>query len=295
MNKDNFQSSDILWIKSVTRSGGSDWAYTEYKVGDTFTLHFSKNPKWYPTNYEKAKPGELIALFQRISGDVVYKEGWYVTHLVTPLDYKVSKVANNPDHPYIRLVAVIANLTEYIPVDESEWSLYNCNRGQICGIDTVKNKNSSETSPETKRSYIWNLFSDIETDLYQDIYIDELPLGDDVEVEEGAERTKLKNHKYRERNPFIIKEAKRLAKLKGEFKCCVCDFNFEHTYMELGIDFIECHHKTPIATGGVRKTKVSDLALVCSNCHRMLHRKNKEGNYLGISELRDLIHQNLNR
>ncbi len=45
MEKDNFQASDIQWIKSVKRDNGNQWAYMEYNVGDTFTLNFSKNPK----------------------------------------------------------------------------------------------------------------------------------------------------------------------------------------------------------------------------------------------------------
>jgi predicted HNH restriction endonuclease len=34
------------------------------------------------------------------------------------------------------------------------------------------------------------------------------------------------------------------------------------------------------------KTKLADLALVCSNCHRMIHRRAR---WLTIDELRDLV------
>jgi 5-methylcytosine-specific restriction enzyme A len=39
------------------------------------------------------------------------------------------------------------------------------------------------------------------------------------------------------------------------------------TYGQLGEDFIECHHRLPLSTTGERRTRLSDLALVCSNCH----------------------------
>ena len=61
-----FTPKDIKWIKSVTRDKGKAWAYMEYNIGDTFQLNFSKNPKWYPTNYLKAKPKEIIVLFQTL-------------------------------------------------------------------------------------------------------------------------------------------------------------------------------------------------------------------------------------
>ncbi|UZW66371.1 hypothetical protein OC195_21405 [Priestia flexa] len=35
------------------------------------------------------------------------------------------------------------------------------------------------------------------------------------------------------------------------------------------------------------ETKVEDIALVCANCHRMLHRQRP---WLSISELKQLLH-----
>jgi 5-methylcytosine-specific restriction protein A len=35
---------------------------------------------------------------------------------------------------------------------------------------------------------------------------------------------------------------------------------------------MECHHKVPFGHGTVRATKLADLALVCANCHRIIHR-----------------------
>ena len=71
-------------------------------------------------------------------------------------------------------------------------------------------------------------------------------------------------------------------------KCEICDFSFIDKF---GVDFIECHHKTPISQSGVTETTLSDLGLVCANCHRMLHRQ-FEGNFLTMDELKERISTN---
>ncbi|MEV6744057.1 HNH endonuclease [Streptomyces sp. NPDC051080] len=36
---------------------------------------------------------------------------------------------------------------------------------------------------------------------------------------------------------------------------------------------MECHHVLPLHVAGEGHTKLSDLALICANCHRMIHRR----------------------
>lgn len=92
-------------------------------------------------------------------------------------------------------------------------------------------------------------------------------------VREGLVLYKL--HKYRERNKKIVNLKKKSAlKLTGKLSCEVCGFDFQTKYGDLGKDFIECHHIKPLSLNdSISNTNVDDLALVCSNCHRMLHRK----------------------
>jgi len=46
------------------------------------------------------------------------------------------------------------------------------------------------------------------------------------------------------------------------------------TSFALGRGFIQAHHTIPVSElRKESKTKVRDIALVCSNCHRMLHRR----------------------
>ncbi len=283
----DFNSGDIKWIKSVTRDKGKAWAYLDVKVGDTFSLNFSRNPKWYPTNYLKAKPKEIIALFQTVEG------GWYVTHLVTPIDENIEKI-NNVSHPYVRLVTVIAVNSTPIKIDSTRWSLFKCNRGQICDIKTVDQRNNISLPIQQKQMFVWGLFNNINTQLLRAIS-DFSNKPDDIEdyvAKEGTEKTILKLHRFRERDIKIVKQAKAIAKKENRFFCEVCLFNFENQYPTLGIDFIECHHIQPISKGGMRQTKVEDLAIVCSNCHRMLHRKDINGNYLTVNELSKMITKN---
>ena len=93
------------------------------------------------------------------------------------------------------------------------------------------------------------------------------------EVREGTVIYKL--HKYRERDSKIIKRKKeREFQRLGRLPCEACMFDFFQKYGNLGYKYIECHHRTPLSEFSPKtKTTLKDLALVCSNCHRMLHRR----------------------
>lgn len=58
-------------------------------------------------------------------------------------------------------------------------------------------------------------------------------------------------------------------------KCGVCGFDFEQVYGERGKGFIEVHHIKPLYENQreVIIDPKKDLLCVCSNCHRMFHRK----------------------
>ncbi len=92
-------------------------------------------------------------------------------------------------------------------------------------------------------------------------------------VEEGQVLYKL--HKLRERDPKIVKQKKDQAvSSHGKLTCEGCLFVFEEFYGDIGRGFIECHHLTPLSSfKAATRTTLDDLSLVCSNCHRMLHKK----------------------
>ncbi|WNQ12064.1 EVE domain-containing protein [Paenibacillus aurantius] len=101
----------------------------------------------------------------------------------------------------------------------------------------------------------------------------------DVHSDEGKEYPEGKIafvlHKKRERNPKLIKEAKKLFISKhGRLYCEACKFDFQQVYGDRGNDFIEGHHNKLVSEMKEgEKTKVEDIAMLCSNCHRMVHKK----------------------
>ncbi|WP_444904119.1 HNH endonuclease [Microbulbifer sp. CnH-101-E] len=106
---------------------------------------------------------------------------------------------------------------------------------------------------------------------------------------EGKIKEKL--HRARERNSTLISQVKAEALAKyRKLQCESCGFDFEDFYGELGAEFIEAHHTKPVSElhEDGEETKKEDIALVCSNCHRMLHRRRP---WLEMSDLKKLTSQ----
>ena len=108
------------------------------------------------------------------------------------------------------------------------------------------------------------------------------------DTREGKE--KYVRHKTRERNQEIVRQKKeKFRKQYGRLFCEVCHFDFNAIYGAQGDGFIECHHNIPLyETTDERTTKLSDLSLLCSNCHRMVHRKKE---WLTVEQLKKIYRQ----
>ncbi|MBK9934281.1 MAG: HNH endonuclease [Cytophagaceae bacterium] len=79
------------------------------------------------------------------------------------------------------------------------------------------------------------------------------------------------------------------ARFKTDLKLCcdVCGFSFVEKYGEVGLGYIEAHHTYPISElTEETQTRPEDMALVCSNCHRMLHRRRP---WLDMEALKGLV------
>jgi|GEM_PF-667909 len=92
-------------------------------------------------------------------------------------------------------------------------------------------------------------------------------------------------HKSRERNAKVIALAKKnFKKLHGKLYCEICTFDFKEIYGELGEDFIEGHHTIWVSDmPNDYKTRPEEIAMLCSNCHRMIHRRRP---WLTMTELK---------
>jgi 5-methylcytosine-specific restriction protein A len=113
----------------------------------------------------------------------------------------------------------------------------------------------------------------------------------DIELPEGRKR--YITHVSRERNPRIRKIAiNNFLHKNGRIYCEGCDFDFERKYGTWGKDFIECHHTIPLSMMKFgHKTKPEDIVLLCSNCHRIIHRKS---DWLSIKQLKAIIKKHEN-
>jgi 5-methylcytosine-specific restriction protein A len=109
---------------------------------------------------------------------------------------------------------------------------------------------------------------------------------DDEEFREGKILTRL--HKQKERSSRAVRRKKqKVLQETGQLACEVCSFDFVEKYGELGQGFAECHHRKPVAElNENQRTKLSDLAIVCANCHRMIH---KSDPMMSVDDLRRLL------
>lgn len=107
--------------------------------------------------------------------------------------------------------------------------------------------------------------------------------GGESTAHEG--QLKLVQHGRRERSPGLRR--KRIELAGGQPRCEACAFDFAETYGERGKGFIECHHVIPLSEmDPATPTKLEDLALLCANCHRVVHAKRP---WLSIEELNQLL------
>jgi 5-methylcytosine-specific restriction enzyme A len=87
---------------------------------------------------------------------------------------------------------------------------------------------------------------------------------------------KLREHKRVERNSKLA----RLAKRVHGYTCKACGFDFQAKYGAIGQKFIEAHHLTPLSEFKGQKLTLNprtDFTVLCSNCHRMIHRTSLVG------------------
>lgn len=117
-------------------------------------------------------------------------------------------------------------------------------------------------------------------------------VADDVEAEKIEDRGPQSEGRVREyygkryeRSPKNRQEAIRIHGIT----CNVCGFNFEKAYGERGSSFIEVHHIKPIHTYDEEQPvdPRTDLITVCSNCHRMIHRKPSD--ILSVEDIKSIL------
>jgi 5-methylcytosine-specific restriction protein A len=98
------------------------------------------------------------------------------------------------------------------------------------------------------------------------------------------EERRYRMHRRIERNPYAAK----LAKKHHGIRCQACDLVMAERYGTAGVDFIEVHHLRPLASlregEAVKYDVATDFAVLCPNCHRMIHRMDDQSDLKGLRE-----------
>ncbi len=92
----------------------------------------------------------------------------------------------------------------------------------------------------------------------------------DVEFPEGIIITTI--HRRRERNRKLRKALLQDRRKRGVLACDSCGTTNPHAGKSFEDAIFEAHHLRPLSEVGETKTRLSDVALLCANCHRSIHR-----------------------
>ena len=120
----------------------------------------------------------------------------------------------------------------------------------------------------------------------------------DLDAAQGLEEEEVSLGREGQRKARISRKAERSPRLRARAieihgtACQICTFDFGTVYGEWGDGFVEVHHLLPISSAPEKGRLVdpaTDLAVVCANCHRMIHRKAKLA--LSLDELRSMINR----
>ncbi|WP_024482426.1 HNH endonuclease [Cellulophaga baltica] len=276
---ENFFLKDVSRIKNIT-NGDTGRAYLDLRETE-FILHFPDKRK---SSILEATTDEIVILYQRASKS----EPRFLTHLVRAIDNEIIEENNRDNFRFGRIFEVIAYTGEDNKISFEQTILGKLdfrNRGWG-NAESLTSITDFETVNKIQKE-IWDLFKPyFNHKLKKNLRGYAAFFNDELEQDFGSNEGKefFAKHRIRERDSTLTFKKKQIAIESGNLECEICKFSFQDIYEQ---DYIECHHKIPIFKGE-RVTKLEDLALVCSNCHRMLHRR-IEGDFLSMKQLSDRI------
>lgn len=100
-----------------------------------------------------------------------------------------------------------------------------------------------------------------------------MPLEKVAEEEEFFEgRVATIVHTRRERNPRLRSQLLELRRHGNGLVCEICSTRGPAGPDDLVEAVFEAHHITPLSAASERKTRLTDMALLCANCHKLIHR-----------------------
>jgi 5-methylcytosine-specific restriction endonuclease McrA len=112
-----------------------------------------------------------------------------------------------------------------------------------------------------------------------------LNLDVDIHTTTASEgRRRLVLHLQRERNQTIVRNKKKHA---ASLECEICEFSFSSVYGSAAGEYCEVHHLLPLSEVETdTRTRMEDLAILCANCHRVVHLHNPP---YSINEVKSML------
>jgi 5-methylcytosine-specific restriction enzyme A len=103
-------------------------------------------------------------------------------------------------------------------------------------------------------------------------------------------RVVTETHLRREREPRLRDRLLSDRRSKSALRCEMCGREPEVSDAALSESIFEAHHIIPLSVGAERKTKLSDMALLCACCHRIIHKAIAiKGTWLSVEQARALV------
>jgi 5-methylcytosine-specific restriction enzyme A len=176
-------------------------------------------------------------------------------------------------------------------------------------LDSSKATNSAHTITEAGLTYLQENVQPLESLLSNNLgYIQTLDgiakintshaerkkitvFDENIFISEG--RKKAVSTQVYERSRVLRDRAIEVNTRNDHITCAGCGFDFQLKYGEHGQGYIEIHHQKPIFQyeesdfSKLVTEALDDLIPLCSNCHRMVHRKRDKP--LSLDELKQII------
>lgn len=209
--------------------------------------------------------------------DLTMKKSWKGLSETTPEVVALSELLRNTTH-FHPLADRDSNFRSPSAVARKSWDIATSHPGY-----PGKQTKGGRLDREVLRDFIDNpermsVIASTILDLLENDHPIESELTDSIDFEGAQVREGellLASHYARERNSTLRRKKLDQIKAAGQpVACTVCGFDFERRYGQRGSGYIEVHHTVPLhISGSTTTTKLSDLILLCANCHRMIHRE----------------------
>jgi 5-methylcytosine-specific restriction endonuclease McrA len=273
-----------LWSPSKDRRGGDRYGVMREPVKGDLILHFL-NEAWEDNINDT-----------RLCGYSFVKDQYELVDQVPPSPGSWGNLA-----PYYRI-----NLKEYTPFPiPLPFSIIKDNYSNEILDEIVDNRikyfpfnTYGDTIRTVQGTYLAKCTNRLFTLLMEALQIQininqNASITTDIHLEYSETKRLTKERYFFARNPKLARDAKQAH----GYKCQACGFDFLSFYGSLGEYYIEAHHKNPLSErpepqwSDVLFSKIDDINVLCSNCHRMVHRHKPA---LELEELIKLIEQQKN-